>query len=486
MSRRERTSFRAVLAPARTPDIVRPLMPSPAEASEAARPDATDLYTLTGDAVEPPPPTLRLALRRIGPGMVLAASIVGSGELIATTTLGARVGYMALWIILGSCAIKPVVQGELGRYTIATGETGLEAFNRVPGPRLRVNWLIACWALTVLLSLLQVGGMFGGVAQVLHLAVPAISVNLWVGLCLALTLALLLGGAYARIERFAILKVSFFTVLTICAALVLFLRPDALTWDDLADGLSLQLPDAGLAIAVAVFGITGVGATELVMYPYWCIEKGYARYTGPRDGSPEWLSRARGWIRVMHLDITCSLAIYTVATVAFYLLGAGILHPMGLVPAATDMITVLSRLYTDTLGGWAIWLFYAGAIITLYGTIFASTAAHSRLCADLLRIGGLYRRDDGRRRTWWRDAFVVLLATLPAIFFWTFKSPVQMVVAGGLAQALMLPLIGLAAVYLRHRHLPADLAPSAATTIALWASTLVMLAVAIYYTTTLI
>ena len=46
--------------------------------------------------------------------MVLAASIVGSGELIATTTLGAQVGFAALWIILVSCPIKPVVQAELG------------------------------------------------------------------------------------------------------------------------------------------------------------------------------------------------------------------------------------------------------------------------------------------------------------------------------------------------------------------------------------
>ena len=34
----------------------------------------------------------------------------------------------------------------------------------------------------------------------------------------------------------------------------------------------------------------------------------------------------------MHVDIVASLIIYTVATVAFYLLGAGVLHGMGLVP----------------------------------------------------------------------------------------------------------------------------------------------------------
>ena len=76
------------------------------------------------------------------------------------------------------------------------------------------------------------------------------------------------------------------------------------------------------------------------------------------------------------------------ATIAFYLLGAGVLHAMGLVPKGNDMIVVLSRIYTETLGPWALWVFYAGAIITLYGTIFAATAAHARIYADLARLLG--------------------------------------------------------------------------------------------------
>jgi manganese transport protein len=440
-----------------------------------------DPYVLTREAVEPPPVTLTTALGRIGPGMVLAASIVGSGELIATTTLGAQVGFAVLWIILVSCAIKPVVQGELGRYTIATGHTGLEGFNRMPGPRLGVSWLVWAWAITVTLTLLQVGGMYGGVSQVLHLLVPALSVNVWVGVCFTITLALLLGGGYARIERLAIVKVGLFTLLTVCAAVILLRRPGAIAAADLASGMRLQLPAAGLATAIAVFGITGVGATELVMYPYWCVEKGYARCVGPRDGSREWQARARGWIRVMHFDILCSLVIYTLATVAFYLLGAGVLHRMGIVPADRDTVQVLSNIYTQTLGGWALWIFYAGAVVTLYGTIFASTAAHARLFADVVRIGGGYSREDARSRLRWRNRFVIVLSILPVLFYWLLRSPVQMVVAGGVAQALMLPLIGSAAIYLRHRHLPQEIRPADGTTFLLWFSTLVMLAFALYY-----
>jgi hypothetical protein len=58
---------------------------------------------------------------------------------------------------------------------------------------------------------------------------------------------------------------------------------------------------------------------------------------------------------------------------------------------------------------------------------------------------------------------------------------VQMVVIGGTAQALMLPVIGLGALYLRHKKLPPSVAPGYAATIALWIATIVMSSAALYY-----
>jgi manganese transport protein len=439
-------------------------------------------YALDPAWVEEPPGRFLATLRRIGPGMVLAASIVGSGELIATTTLGAQAGYVALWVVLISCVIKPVIQAELGRYTIATGTTGLEALNGLPGPRAwRVNWLVWAWALMVAATQLQVGAMYGGVSQVMHALIPAVPVTAWVFIFFGITLALLLGGGYSRIERIALVKVALFTVITALAALVLMRMPRFFAWSAVAEGLQFNLPSAGLGMAVAVFGITGVGAAELFMYPYWCVEKGYAQFTGPREPSGGWERRARGWIRVMHFDIGASMIIYTAATVAFYLLGAGVLHGMGLVPASADMIAVLSNLYTQTLGAWALWLFYAGAIATLYGTVFAATAAHSRMFADMCRLGGAFAADDFHRRIQFRNGFVLLLSIVPVALFLTFKAPVTMVMLGGIAQSLMLPVIGIAAIYLRHRRLPREIAPSAWTTGALWITTAAMFVVMAYY-----
>lgn len=446
----------------------------------SARPVAHDPYVLRPDDVAEPPSSLARALRQLGPGLVLAAAIVGSGELIATTTLGAQAGYTALWVVLAACAVKPVVQAELGRFTIACGETGLEALNHVPGPRLGVSWLLWAWAATVFLSLLQVGAMYGGLAQVLHLLAPALPTSAWVVALLLVTLALLLGGGYERIERLSLIKVALFTLLTVLAAVVLAGRGDHFSWAHLAEGLSFRMPGQGIATAVAVFGITGVGATELFMYPYWCVEKGYARFVGPRDDSEGWLRRARGWIRLMHADIALSLVIYSLATVAFYLLGAGVLHPLGLTPAAGEMIPTLSRLYTETLGGWALPVFYVGATVTLYGTIFAATAAHSRIYADLCRLLGFFPREDYQRRLRYRRGFVVMLSVVPAVMYLAFASPVKMVVAGGMAQSMMLPIVGAGALYLRYRRLPRKLAPGPLATGGLWLATAVMAAVGGY------
>ncbi len=440
-----------------------------------------DPYQLRPEEVEEPPTTLLASLKRIGPGIILAASIVGSGELIATTTLGAQVGYTALWVIVLSCFIKPVVQAEMGRYIIASGETGLASFNRVPGPHFKINWVVVAWAVMTLMTLLQIGAMFGGVSQVMNLLIPSVPVWTWVLIFWGITLALLLGGAYERVERLAMIKVGLFTMLTFLAAVLLIRQPQNFSWAQIVDGFKFKLPGEGISTAVAVFGITGVGASELMMYPYWCVEKGYARFAGKRDDSPEWNARARGWIRVMHTDIFVSMIIYTIATVAFYMLGAGILHSMGKVPSAKDMIPTLSNIYTQTLGQWSLWIFYAGAIVTLYGTIFAATAANSRVFADMFRLMGAFKADDYSARKRYRNTFIVLITAIPVGLFLFFDSPVKMVVAGGLAQAMMLPIIGVSTLYLRHRHLPKEIAPSPWVTAFLWFATAVIICLTGYY-----
>lgn len=447
----------------------------------ATQPVVRDPYRFHADEVQEPPRTLGRILRRIGPGMILAASIVGSGELIATTTLGAEVGYVALWLIILSCLIKPAVQSEIGRYVIATGETGAEAFNSVPGPRVaKINWIVWAWFIMAVITFFQIGAMYGGVAQVFNLVFPAIPTTVWILAEMVITLFILLGGHYERIETLATLKVCLFTMLTLLCAALLVSQP-TFNITDIVEGLKFQMPGKGIATAIAVFGITGVGASELFMYPYWCTEKGYARFTGTNDGSEAWRNRAKGWIRVMNVDIIASMVIYCTATVAFYFLGAGVLHAKGIVPSAKDMIVVLSQMYTQTLGSAALWLFYIGAIATLYGTIFAATAGNCRVFADITRIGGAFARGDYVARVRIRNRFIWFHVLVPVVLILAIESPVQMVKWGGAAQAVLLPIIGIGAVYLRHKRLPEAVRPGVIATFGLWLAAILMSIFMVYY-----
>ena len=391
---------------------------------------------MNGSAIQPPPATLWGALHRIGPSLILTANIVGSGELIMTTALGASAGFVALWVILVSCAVKVVVQLEFGKHAISSGETSLEAFNKLPGPRWRgVSWSLPVWFTVKFIQLIQYGGMIGGVALAMNLVFPSVSTTLWACACGLATSVLVSWGGYRFIERTAVVLTVCFTFLTLLCAFLLQWTPYHVTLGMLGEGLSFELPAAAVGVAVAAFGLTGVSADETISYPYWCLEKGYAKYTGPRDGSPEWAARARGWIRVMYVDGIASLFIYTAATAAFYVLGAAVLHVRGEVPEGAEVIAVLSRIYTETLGPAAMGLFIAGAVAALFSSVFVACASSTRMFTDgFAQFGLVDYADEAAKRRWFR-ALAWALPTIWVRLYLFIQSPVFMVTVGGVVIA---------------------------------------------------
>jgi Mn2+/Fe2+ NRAMP family transporter len=471
-----------------------------------------DLYALTPDAIREPPHSLHRAIRMIGPGLILAASIVGTGELINTTSLGARAGFSLLWLILLSCVIKVFVQVELGRYAITHGKTTLAAFDSIPGPRAGASWLCWLWLIMMLTTQAQIAAMEGTVGQAAHMAFPGASKAIadaagglvaswgtflashqeyfWAAVTTLAAVLLLLSGGYRRLEVITTVLVAAVTLFTVASVLILQWTTFRISLADLGNGFELAVPSAAVALAFSAFGITGVGASELVAYPYWCIEKGYARYAGARSEEPGWAHRARGWVRVMQLDAWFSMVVFTVATVAFYLLGAAVLHPQGLDPKGPEMIPTLSRMYIQPLEGTPLsWLrpftqvgFLLGAWAVLFKTLYVATAANSRLTVDFLHLVGVWRpsRPAGRDRM--VKLFCVAYPTLSLGLYYAFREPQGLIKAGGIAQALMLPFIAGATVYLRRRDTDPRVGPSRLSDVFTWVAFVAISAVALYST----
>jgi Mn2+/Fe2+ NRAMP family transporter len=618
--------------------------------------------------LQSPPTSLWGTLKRIGPGLVLAGSIVGSGELIATTSTGAAAGFSLLWLIIIGCIIKVFVQVELGKFTLISGKTTLDALHSLPGTfsikgpggrSLRGNFITLFWLLMFMATIGQLGGIVGGVGEAMSIswpltqegrqvnakvdaktkmiiawaeydklaqipnersnprpilpesvkiaklqasllaennaeellplwvsyhkktetatvtpvpiaelqdgetltnpqradrlakminnlavgnkvylqkvivknaknvlsgrhaelmandartekeskfmaALPAHIEKLdslqkeigpmptsndakyWAAIIGAVTVVMLVIGKYGLIEMFSIVLVGLFTLVTIGNLFALQSQPQwAVTASDIGQGLSFGLPpDAdgsggALMIALATFGIIGVGASELFAYPYWCLEKGYAKWTGKHDQSDAWASRARGWLRVMKWDAWGSMVLYTFATIAFYLLGASILHPAGLRPGGGDLVRTLAVMYEPVFGETALTIFLFGAFAVLYSTFFVANAGNSRMAADIIPAFGLADLTENGRKKWIRF-FGFFFPTACVVIYCLIPAPVQLILLSGVMQALLLPMLGLAALVYRYKLGDPRLKPNKIWDACLWLSFIGFLVVGIY------
>lgn len=522
------------------------------------------------DLDEPPVHWLGI-LSHLGPGLIIAASIVGSGELIATTITGAKAGLSLLWLIILGCVIKVFAQIEIGRFTLSSGIPTLSALNQVPGPRIqgRGNWLIWYWFVMWFCSIGQLGAIVGGVGQTLAMVQPVtqqgrlfqeiatleskrqlgkvieeveqknsaagtnpttvnnqskaveeplpteeqilakrrsylatygdkktlsssdlasiddkalmdmrlpspIDDRIWaIPIAIGTSLMLIYGG-YNFIQSTATIMVAIFTLVTLGNVVGLQLLPAwQIPMSQWIDGLSFGLPKGdlwkSLAMAFATIGIIGVGAAELIQYPYWCLEKGYAKRTGKYDGSDAWVRRARGWLRIMQTDIWVSMVIYTVATIGFFVLGAGILHRAGIEPQDSKLLQTLSVMYKPVLGSWAQVTFLLGAFMVLYSTFYVANASHARTFADAMSIMSLIGADEPTQTRWvrWLSGLFPMLCLL---IYWVMPQPAWLVLLSGSAQAIMLPMLGFSALFFRYRRCLPELRPSKWFDIGLWGS----------------
>jgi len=405
----------------------------------------------------PAPTTFKGILRHLGPGLIITATIVGSGELIATPKLASEVGFKMLWFIILGCLVKVFVQVELGRYTLVTGKTTLEAMNSVPGPKLRVSWMVWFWVVMYIGSTMQVAGMMGGIASLVVEDTSGWHLVL-IGFIALICMGMLLSGRYRLVERFCIAMVVLFTFFTILALASIQFTDNAITASKIGSGLTFWLPP-DFAIAFGAFAIIGVGTSELIYYPYWCIEKGYARNTGKNDHTIGWLDRALGWLNVMRWDAWVSCVIYTGATVAFYLLGAATLYESGKEITDKNVISSLSAMYESAFGEYGKTIFSIGCFCVLFSTVFAATAANSRLFADGVSVFGLRKYQNEDERQSMVKVGAVVLLVLAFIIFAAFGSPVSLVFMGAFAQGALLPFLAFAAIYFLYTRVDRKLHP---------------------------
>lgn len=432
-------------------------------------------------STQDPPRSFFSKLRFLGPGFILSASIVGSGELIATTVLGARGGFITFWVILVSCFVKVAIQLEFGKNAILTGKTLMFSFAKLPGPTFKKgNWAIWATFLLTLLKILQVGGMLGGAAIAISMLFPQIPIVIWILILGILLSFLIYKNYYSIIEKTSILMVAGFTLLTLASVLAISFTPFGFTFSDVMSGLRFELPPDLVFIAIGAFGITGVASDEIIAYTYWCQEKGYANHTGVNDGSEEWQMRANGWIKIMQLDAIVAMLIYTLVTAAFYLLGASILYGQKEIPEGNELINALASIYTQSLGAEARFAYLAGAFFVLYSSVFATLAYWSRLFPDIFGQLGWINPDSLTDRKKWVAILAWLFPCLWVIAYLFVEMPTFMILSGGVVGSVLLLIVVFAAIHFRFQNKFLKIASGLVSELMFWLSVASIASVSIY------
>ena len=389
--------------------------------------------------VKSAPRRLRPTILALGPGIVLAGGVVGSGELINTPLQAANFGFLLLWAVVIACLIKYCLQVEIGRHCIVHDRSVFEAMNITPGPRFfGASWLI--WSFMAAWTIAQVGsaGMIGALAGIMHRLMPLpeglgvdTSVQVWAVFVFVLAIGLMWKGIYSHFEKMIIGLVITFSVIVLIGLYMLQGTDYRITGADMVSGFTFSLGDdsrkAAFAV-IALMGGLGVSGIELLVYPYWIREKGYSRFLGASD-SEGWDERARGWIRIMKIDAAAATLTAAIITAAFFLLGAAILHRQGIQPEGIGVVNQISKIFTGTYGNWSRGLFLFGAFCTLFSTLLHAMGANGRIYTDFFcSIGWVDRTNSMQVNKSHRFMQNIFLVSVLIIYLLVPKNPAALVI----------------------------------------------------------
>ncbi|MFN0152410.1 MAG: Nramp family divalent metal transporter [bacterium] len=383
-------------------------------------------------------PLARLA--DLGPGLAMAATGVGAGDLAAAMFAGARFGEALLWAIaLGAC-VKFALNEGIARWQLATGTPLLEGWCRHLGRPFRYYFL----AYLVFWSFVVGGALMSACGVAAHALVPSLSIGAWGALHSLVAFALVLGGRYALFERVMSILAAFMVASLLLSA-AFFVR------DFGAVARGLFVPSLPLGSATAVLGLVGGigGSVSLLAYGYWIRERG-------------WIGAAN--VRRVRVDLAIAYALtglfgMAVLVLASQSLGARSGGAIDSIPAGSKGLIALADTLRDALaerlgphaGGVARTTFLLGVWATVFTSVLGVWQGIPYLFADFRAAfaGRFGERVDTRGRAY--RGYLIYIAFVPMVLL-TLGRPVWLILAYTVVSSAFMPLLAGSLLWLNSRR----------------------------------
>src|SRR5687768_15585200 len=370
-------------------------------------------------------------LKLAGPGLVVAATGIGSGDVVSATVGGARYGVVLLWAILAGAFFKFVLSEGIARWQLATGKTALEGWaDHLPAwVKYYFGAYLVLWTVAVSAALTNATGL--GISNLTNGAIP----QSWgaVGHSLIGFAFVWLGG-YGSFEKFMKLLVGVmgFSIL-LCAGLTLE-NPGPTV-----QGLLIPtIPANSGTYVLSLIGGVG-GSITMLSYNYWMREEGM-RGAG-------FLSYVRGDIAIAYIFTALfGISIMLIANDAFFTAGVALTNAQAVPRMAEALGTVLG-----TFGRIAFSVgFWAAVFASLLGVWQSVPYLYADFYGIIKKLPVDARRDLVKGTSTPYRLALAFISLVPIPFAFT-GQPIQVVIIYTIVSSLFVPFVAATLLYLNNR-----------------------------------
>jgi Mn2+/Fe2+ NRAMP family transporter len=376
-----------------------------------------------------PPSTSFLKLA--GPGLVVAATGIGSGDVVSATVGGANHGVLLLWAVAVGAFFKFVLNEGIARWQLATGTTVLEGWAEHLPAWVKVYFgvYLVFWTVAVSAALTNATGL--GIANLTGGTVS----QPWGAVAHSLFgCAFVLLGGYSGFEKLmkTLVGIMGFSIL-VCAVLT-FQDPAAAM-----RGLVLPVIPAGSGAQVlSIIGGIG-GSITILSYNYWMREE---KIVGAR-----YLQYVRGDVGVAYLFTAIfGICIMLIANQAFYTAGVKI--------SDAQAVSKMAEMLGAILGPFGVYAYSVGFYAAVFASLLGVWQSVPYLYADFY---GVVKdlppesREAVVRVTSTPYRIALLFITLAPLPFAFMRSPLFIIVAYTIVGSMFVPFLAATLLYLNNR-----------------------------------
>ena len=368
-------------------------------------------------------------LKKTGPGIIVAATGLGAGDIVAASAAGAQAGTVLLWAVVFGGLLKYGLTEGIGRWQLATGTTLLEGWiEKLPK---FFSWYFMVYMF--LWTFMVAAAMMAACGLAAYAFFPALSVTQWGIIHALLALVIVWFGAYKALEtamKFFI-GLMFLTVLY-CAIRVM---PDIRI---IASGMFIpRVPEFGMAYVLSVIGGVG-GSITIMSYGYWMREAGW---------------KGKEMMSTMRWDLGIAYGLTALFGVAIIIVSAGV-QPE--VVSGNNMALAVADQLVPVMGETGKWVFlfgFWGAVFSsMIGVwhgvpfLFANFFIHYRKHTHLIETRSSISK------SWAYRAYLVYLAILPMTLL-RLERPVWIVIIYTITGAFFMPLLAALLLYMNNSRL---------------------------------